>query len=62
MQRHAIFCFLKKNSQKSNKTRSADVAKYVFLTGGHRQRKQKKEKENICGRNEKTRRETRDNR
>ena len=32
------------------------------LERGHRQRKQKKEKENTCGRNEKTRREKRDNR
>ena len=32
------------------------------LKGGHRQRKQKKEKENQCGRNERTRREERKNR
>ena len=32
------------------------------LERGHRQRKQKKEMENTCGRNEKTRREKRDNR
>ena len=32
------------------------------LERGHTQRKHKKEKENTCGRNEKTRREKRDNR
>ena len=33
----------------------------LVLEEGHRQRKQTKEKENPCGRNEKTRREKRDN-
>ena len=34
----------------------------LVFKGGHRQRKHKKEKENTCGRNEKTRRKQRDNR
>ena len=58
-----LFSEKKKNSQKSNKTRSADVAKYVFLKEGHRQRKHKKEKQNTCGiEPRKTRREKRDSR
>ena len=38
------------------------IFQILVLKGSHRQRKHKKEKENTCDRNEKTRREKRDNR
>ena len=62
MQRHVICCFLKKTNKKSNKTRSPEDFQIRVLERGHSQRKHKKEKENACGSNEKTRREKRNNR
>ena len=61
MQRHVFFC-LNKNLQKKWKDQKCRSFQIRVLERGHTQRKQKNEKENTCGRNEKTRREKRDNR
>ena len=42
---------------KREKTQTMQKFQTLVLKEGHRQRKQTKEKENPCGRNEKTRRE-----